>query len=247
MCAMDLSNVRIVLVSPLYGGNIGSVCRMMANMGLNDLAITSPRKVDEQEARMMACSAYEIYKTKKEFNSLAEAVADRTLVAGTSARLGLYRSHSSTPRGIAEEIAGTAQTQKVAIVFGPEDSGLQNEDLSLCTHIIQIPSTKEYTSLNLAQAVAVCCYEIYVASGAFEPSEEKSPPATSEFRERMYDIWRDALLEIGFMQDEKADHMMMGLRRVLARGIRTEDDVKIMMGVAKQSVWAAREKGSGVE
>ena len=93
-----LSNIRVVLVGPLYGGNVGAVCRAMANTGLNDLALVQPRNLDMQEARMMACHAGRILEERSEFESLADAVADCGVVMGTSAREGLYRSHSRSPR-----------------------------------------------------------------------------------------------------------------------------------------------------
>jgi TrmH family RNA methyltransferase len=191
---------------------------------------------------MMACAAVDILEARREFPSLPDAVADCGLVVGTTARLGLYRSHSQTPREIAPQVLAAAQTGKVALVFGREDNGLSNEELSLCTQIVQIPSTPECTSLNLAQAALVCCYELYVASNTFVPTEEKSPEATSELRERMFDLWLQALLQTGFMKDDKADHMMMGLRRILSRGKLTEDDVRIMMGIARQAIWASGKK-----
>ena len=232
-------NISIVLTSPLYGGNIGSACRAMANMGLSDLVIAAPRKVDEDEASMMACSATDILKNHRACPTLAEAVADCGLVVGTSARLGLYRSHSQTPREIAPRILEAASNSRVAIVFGPEDRGLNNEELSLCGPIVQIPTTEEFRSINLAQSVMLCCYELYVAAGMFVPSEEKSPEAPSDVKERMFALWKETLLKIGFMDDDKADHMMLGLRRILSRGQLTVNDVKIMMGIARQSAWAA--------
>lgn len=238
---MLLDNVRVVLVSPIYGGNVGSVCRAMANMGVSDLAIAAPRKIDMQEATMMACSAIDILERRQEFATFAEAVADCQLVVGSTARLGLYRSHSQSPREAAPQVLEAAQTGKVALVFGREDNGLSNEELALCTQIIQIPSTPECTSLNLAQSVMICCYELYVASNLFVPSEEKSVEASSALRERMFDLWREALMKIGFMKDDKADHMMMGLRRILSRGKLTNDDVRIMMGIARQAMWAGGE------
>ncbi len=238
---LTLRNVRVVLVNPLYGGNVGSVCRAMANTGLSDLAIAGPRLLDMNEARMMACSAVDILTNRTPYPSPAEAVADCALVVGTTARLGLYRSHSRTPREAAARILEVAPTQKVALMFGREDTGLTNESLALCTDIIQIPSTPEYSSMNLAQAVMICCHEIYVARGLFVPSEEKSDEAPSEIRERMFDMWRKTLLGIGFMHDDKADHMMFGLRRILSRGKFSIDDARIMMGIARQVDWAAEQ------
>ncbi len=247
---MDMSreNIRIVLVNPLYGGNIGSVCRVMSNMGLSDLAIADPREVDQGEARMMACHAREILNSASSFDTLEEAIADCGLVIGTSARRGLYRQHAVTPREISMEALQCAEGGKVAYVFGREDKGLTNEELAICTRIVRIPTVDENTSLNIAQAVMVCCYELYVASGEYEPPEEKTGAAPSELREIMFQIWRRTLLDIGFMEEDKADHMMYGLRRVLGRGAQTVDDVKIMMGIGRQAEWAARkreERGMG--
>jgi len=235
-------NIRIVLTSPLYGGNIGAVCRVMANTGLHDLAIAAPRQVDLQEARAMACNAWNIFEQHHEFPTLAEAVADCGLVVGTSARLGLYRSHSQTPREIAPRILNTTQSARVALVFGREDWGLSNDELTLCNLVIQIPSDPGYSSMNLAQAVMICCYELYVASGKFVPSEEKSPEAPSDLRERMFAMLEESLLAIGFMNHDKAMHMMLGFRRIFARAPLTIDDVKIIMGMARQTLWLARQK-----
>lgn len=234
-----LEHFRVVLVSPIYGGNIGAVCRAMMNCGMGDLAIVAPRDdVDEDETVRRAYHAVEIYRNRKIFATLQEAVADCGAVAGTSARKGLYRSHAKSPREWAPDLLRSAQNGKVALVFGPEDKGLSNEHLALCTRIIQIPSHSSYESLNLSHAVMICCYEIFVASGAFEDfAQEWSPDAPSQLRERMLAMWEKTLYDIGFMNDEKGDHMMMGLRRIFSRGQLTVNDVKILMGIARQTQW----------
>jgi tRNA/rRNA methyltransferase len=228
----------------MYGGNVGSVCRAMANTGLSDLAVVTPRPMNMEEARMMAVHAADILERRHEFPALAGAVADCGMVLGTTARPGLYRQHAKTPREWAPRILEAAGAVRVALVFGPEDNGLSNEELALCTHIVQIPASTEYKSLNVAQAVLICGYEVFVAAGLYEPPQEKTPEAPSELRERMFDMWRDTLLRIGFMKEDKAEHMMLGLRRILGRGAATLDDVNIMMGIAKQAVWAASD-GAG--
>jgi tRNA/rRNA methyltransferase len=235
---MSLDNIRVVLVSPLYGGNAGSVCRAMMNMGLSDLVIAAPRDdFDENDARKWAYRAQVIWENHREFPTLADAVADCGLVAGTSVREGLYRSHARTPREWAPMLVEEAQRGKVALVFGPEDNGLSIDDLTLCTQIIQIPSSKDYASLNLSHAVMVCAYELYVASGLFAGLQERSPEAPVAMRERMYSMWEDALLKIGFMEPHKAGHMMLGVRRILSRDQLTETDVRILMGMARQMLW----------
>jgi tRNA/rRNA methyltransferase len=239
----SLENIRIVLVGPLYGGNVGSVCRVMKNMGLNNLNLVAPDKdLDWDEAKKFAYRAVDVLKKRNTFPTLAEAVADCGLVAGASARVGMYRDHAKSPREWAPDLLEGAQKVPVAIVFGREDKGLTNEELALCTQIIQIPSSDEYTSLNLSHAVMVCCYEMFVAADIFEPSEEKSPEAPSHMRERMFALWEKTLRANGFMMPEKADHMMMGLRRILSRGTLTDNDVRILMGMASQSLWSENKR-----
>lgn len=235
---MGLENIRVVMVNPIYSGNIGSVCRAMANMGLCDLALVDPKPLKMDEARMMACHAQDILESRTEFGTLAEAVADCCVVMGTTAREGLYRQHVKTPREWAPRALEASGSGRVALVFGPEDNGLSNEDVALCTQLIQIPTTREYSSLNVAQAVMICCYEIFAVSGGYTPPIEKSEEASSDLRERMFDMWREMLLQVGFMEEEKAEHMMLGIRRVFSRGAVTEDDVRILMGAARQVRWA---------
>lgn len=238
-----LSNIRIVLVGPLYGGNVGSICRAMANMGLSDLVLVDPAKdMNLAEARMMAVAASDILDKRRVLGTLEEAVGDCGLVMGTTVRPGLYRQHVKTPREWATAILASASVNPVALVFGRENSGLTNEELAICTNLIQIPSSLEYPSLNLAQAVMVCVYELFVASGTFELPLEKSPECPTATREHMFRMWREVLLDIGFMNDEKSDHMMLGIRRILSRAPLTTDDVNILMGIARQMAWKSRQK-----
>lgn len=237
-----LDNIRIVLVNPIYGGNVGSVCRAMMNMGLSQLVLVNPREgMNMEDAASMACHAGRILNNRRVFDTLAEAVADCALVAGTSNRGGLYRDHARTPREWAPHLLEAAAAAPVAVVFGAEDNGLSLDDLALCTQIIRIPSSPDYKSLNLAMSVMVCAYELFVASGTFELPPESSPECPSAMREAMFAKWRRALLGIGFMSDETADHMMLGLRRIFSRGPLTEKDVQILLGVASQTLWAARQ------
>ncbi len=244
---MNLENIRIVLVGPLYGGNVGAVCRAMGNMGLSDLAVADPRPLNMLEARMMACHAEPLLRERKTFDTLADAVADCGLVIGTSARRGLYRQHARSPREWTPTILQTSESSKVALVFGREDKGLSNEELALCTHIVQIPTTDEAMSINLAQSVMICCYELFIAGDTYESPEEKTGEAPSRLRERMFTLWRQMMLDVGFMEEDKADHMMMGLRRIMGRGVHTVDDVKIMMGIARQAQWASGRANSRKE
>jgi len=237
-----LDNIRIVLVNPIFGGNIGSVCRAINNNGITDLALVDPRPdTDWEEARKLACNAREQFEAVRRFDTLAEAVADCSVVAGTSARTGFYRDTAYSPKEFAPIGLESAKNHRIALVFGREDKGLFNEELALCTHIIQIPSSPLYTSLNLSHAVYVCCYEIFCATGVFQPAEEKAEEADSALRERMFDVWREMMIKTEFTHEQKLEHMMMGLRRIFSRGKLTVPDVKILMGLAKQSIWVANQ------
>lgn len=238
---IPLENIRIVLVGTLYSGNVGSVCRAMANMGVSDLVLASPRICDNwEEATRMAVHADDILANHRKAQTLAEAVADCSWVIGTTARGGLYRQHVKTPRELAPELLKLATHGRVALVFGREDKGLNNEEIGMCTHLIRIPVHPDYASLNLSQAVLLCCYELYSALGTYEPPVEKSVPASAAQKLKLLEKWRAMLLTIGFMKEDKADHMMQGVQRIFSRGTFSEDDVAIMMGVARQADWAAR-------
>jgi len=239
-----LENIRIVLVDPKYAGNIGSICRVMMNMGVTDLALVAPNEaLDWEEARKLAYSAETMLDNLKTFPTLEEAVADCTVVAGTSARTGFYRDHAYLPREIAPIVLESAAHHKAALVFGREDKGLFNEEIAVCTHIINIPSSDLYRSLNLSHAVMVCCYELFLLANnpSYAPPEECSPEANGKLRERLYEAWSGMMLETGFCEKEKLDHMMLGLRRIFSRGKLTENDAKILLGLAKQSRWVAAE------
>jgi tRNA/rRNA methyltransferase len=240
-----LQNIRIILVEPKYAGNIGSVCRVMMNMGITDLALVSPGEhLDWDEARKLAFRAEPVIDRIQKFPTLAEAVADCTVVAGTSARTGFYRDHAFLPRDLAPVLLDSAAHHPCALVFGREDKGLFNEELALCTHILNIPSSELYRSLNLSHAVMVCCYELFLLANnpSYAPPEECSPEADGRMRERLYEAWSAMMLETGFCEPEKLDHMMLGLRRIFSRGKLTVNDIKILLGLAKQARWAAAER-----
>jgi TrmH family RNA methyltransferase len=236
-----LDNIRIVLCRPIYGGNIGAICRVMANMGLSDLTLVAPKNIKWEDAQRMACAAQELLAARRETATLDEALADCTLVVGATARLGLYRQHAATPRESAPLILDAAGNGKVALVFGPEDNGLDNIELALCNRLIQIPSANGYRSLNISHAVMICAYEIFTAAGIFEPTGEKSPPTDTRTKEHMFKMWEQSLLKTGFMEPDKAHHMMLGVRRIFSRGKLTEDDVRILMGIARQTLWCAEQ------
>lgn len=235
-----LDNIRIVLVGTLYSGNVGSVCRAMANMGLSRLTLVAPRILDGwEEGRRLAVHATDLLDARQETATLGESVADCAAVVGTTARGGLYRATVQPPRVLAPEILRLAAQAPVAIVFGREDQGLHNDEIAQCTHLIRIPVDPRYQSLNLSQAVLIVAYELYSATGTYvSPVEEAVSLATQATKHALMAKWRQAMLDIGFMDEQKADHMMQGFQRIFSRGVRTDPDASIMLGAAHQMSWA---------
>ena len=223
-----LDNIRVVLVGTLYTGNVGSSCRAMANMGFHNLVLAAPNLQNgwDEAERMAECATFE------------EAVADCVAVVGTTARGGLYRQHVRAPRECAPDILSLAATGPVALVFGREDKGLLNEEVAQCTHLIRIPVDEGYTSINLSQAVLITCYEFFTATSLYQPPHEKSPPAPQAQKMQLMKNWQTMLQDIGFMNDKQTEHMMQGVHRIFSRGVQTRDDAAIMLGVARQALWA---------
>src|SRR6185437_10837587 len=152
----------------------------------------------------------------KSYATIREAIADCSLVIGTTCRAGLYRKHSQPPRELAPTIIAAAENGKVALIFGPEDHGLSNKDLEHCQLLITIPADPEYQSLNVAQAAMICLYEIYV--GTLKTSE-RGPIELARAKqiERLFDRMRHSLLKIGFLDSENPEHMLLAFRRILGR------------------------------
>jgi tRNA/rRNA methyltransferase len=236
-----LSNVRVVLVRPRGSGNIGSVARAMKNFGGRELAIVGTARTRSFWARAMAVHGRDILSDVKCYATIREATADCRLVVGTTARSGLYRKHSQTPREVAPEIAAAARSDKIALIFGPEDHGLSNKDLESCQLLITIPTHSDYRSLNVAQAVVVCLYEIFLES-ITRPEQPALQRARAENVERLFDIMRDSLLKIGFLDSENPEHMLLAFRRFLGRAGLEDKDVRILTGMFRQIEWYA-EKG----
>jgi tRNA/rRNA methyltransferase len=231
-----LENIRVVLVEPRGSGNIGAVARAMKNMGLKDLGVVGKARTQSFWARAMAVHGRDVLAETRRFPSLREAIADCGLVVGTTCRPGLYRSHSRSPREVAAEIVAAAQSMKTALVFGPEDHGLSNRDLRFCQLLVTIPTHKDYPSLNVAQAVVICLYEIFVAA-AGDFAREPIARATAESVERLFDKMRGSLLKIGFLDPQNPDHLILALRRVLGRAGLEERDVRVLIGLFRQIEW----------
>jgi tRNA/rRNA methyltransferase len=243
-----MENIRIVLVRPQGVMNIGSVARAMKNVGIKELALVDPTAPPlHPDARVMAVRAHDILEHALIFSRLTDAIAACTWVIGTTRRRGKGREGVIDPRQTAEEIADIAQQNKVAVVFGPEDRGLTNRDLDLCQRLVTIPAHEEYGSLNLAQAVMVMCYEIYVAIHQKEASSRTRRLVTSEELEGMYRHIEEVLLRIGFLDQNNPKRMMAVLRRIFSRARLNPREVKILRGICRQAHWYVGQKNAQLD
>jgi tRNA/rRNA methyltransferase len=235
---MRIEDIRIVLVRPLGQMNIGSVARAMKNVGLQELVLVEPAgPVIHPDARLMAVGAHDILENALIFPHLADAVADCTWVIGTTRRGGKRREGIIEPRQMASEIIEIIQQNKVAVVFGSEDRGLSNRDLDLCQRLVTIPAHQEYGSLNLAQAVMIICYEIYVAGQRKKDLSLSRRLATSAELESMYRRLEEILLRVGFLEQNNPKRMMAVLRRIFSKAQLDTREVRVLRGICRQASW----------
>lgn len=234
-----LSHIKIILVETSHPGNIGAVARAMKNMNISNLWLVSPKIFPSAEATSRASGADDILARATVCSSLQEAIADCNMVIGASARCRTISWPEMTPRECAEKIAITEPSNKVAIIFGRENSGLKNNELDLCHFLLRIPCNSEYSSLNIAAAVQVVCYELFIAAGKQEAivigDRGKTPKATATQMESFYTHLYQALTDIGFMHPDKSKSIMRRLRRIYNRIELDIKELDILRGILRMS------------
>jgi TrmH family RNA methyltransferase len=227
---MDPRRVDVVLVRPARPANVAAACRAMKNMGLGSLVLVEAEPVAEP-ARALAYGAWDVLDAARHARSLAEAVGGAALVAATSGR---NEGGSVAPRAFAHD--APAGQGRIAVVFGPEATGLRRDELDLCPWRIHIPTAAEHSSLNLAQAVMVVAYEIHLSAGA--PVEVRPEPAPQAAFEGAVTALGEALLAVGYLNPQGPDAILAELRRLLARAAPTAREVALLRGLARQVHWA---------
>ena len=233
-----LSHVAIVLVRPKYAENVGATARIAYNMGISRLVLIRDERPDQDAmAKMATHKAAHILDSMEVHADLAEALAPFSLVIGTTARHGRQRILEQTPRDIVEAILPELPNNQVALVFGPENTGLSNEDIQYCQMLSAIP-TADFSSLNLAQAVAIHCYELFYAM-VYQPRAIPPNPAyASTFElEGMYDHLQQVLTRIDFLKDTNYFYWMNNIRQFFSKIRLTKKDAKIIRGVCRQFLW----------
>lgn len=233
---MTPSFVDVVLVRPSRPANVAAACRAMKNMGLRTLRIVGrPEGLERPEVRGLAYGAWDVLDAATFSPSLEDAVATSTFVVGTSGRPD---PQAWTPRRLAEEAGRLSGGGRVALVFGPEASGLSNEELSLCHLRVQVPTDPDQPSLNLAQAVLLIGYEIRLASLPSPPVTESPRATTGELEETIRSL-RTGLLAIGYLNQDNPNAILAELRALLVRAGPTPREVALLRGLARQLLWAA--------
>jgi tRNA/rRNA methyltransferase len=229
--------LRIVLVSPRNPLNIGAAARAMSNFGVTRLRLVNPYDLAFREARSAVRAGY-ILEQAQVFETLSEAVADCTLVAGTTAvgnrdlHLPLHRLEAAGDVLREHLAAGPA-----ALLFGSEKFGLSNDDMSHCHWLLRIPTRDEHGSMNLGQAVAICLYELRREAQQAAVRFAPPPQATGEGFERLTQLLLDVLSRSGYVNERVSRSGELKLRRLIRRLGMPANDVETWLGMLRQILW----------
>ena len=231
---MKSRGIRIVLVAPSHPGNIGAAARAMKNMALEELVLVNPRQFPHPEASARASGADDVLAAARVVPSLAEALEDCGYVAATTSRDRDQYFRIVDVREAATRLVAESSTAAAAVVFGPERTGLVNEELESAHALIRIPASPAYASLYLAMAVQLVAYELYRARGVAAPTATPlaAPLATTQEMERLYGHIAAVLEEIDFRdRTQSGTHLMARIRRLLQRAELDHNEVNILRGI----------------
>jgi tRNA/rRNA methyltransferase len=227
-----MERIRIVLCRPSHPGNIGAAARAMKTMGLSDLRLVAPERYPAPEAEWMATNAVDVLRAARIHSTLQESIKDCVAAFALSARPREWSPQVLDVRSAAAR--ALASGGKVAFVFGNESAGLTNEELFACQFLVHIPANPEFSSLNLAQAVQVVAYELFVASGAGVPLPREEKAATVEDIEGLYAHLEQAAMASEFLLPGANSRLRERWRRLFSRVPRLErEEVNILRGLLK--------------
>ena len=227
-----LNNIRVVLVGTSHPGNIGSVARAMKTMGLSNLYLAEPRTEIDGQSIALAAGAADILQNVTKVDSFDEAIADCSLVVATSARSRTLDWPVLEPREAGDKLVAESESSPVAIVFGRENHGLSNEELQKCNYHVVIPANEEYSSLNLAQAVQIVCYETRMSylNRNREAEVIEEYPLQKE-QEQFFEHLERTLLSTGFIIKNHPGQVMTKLRRLFSRARIESQEMNILRGI----------------
>ncbi len=244
-----LNNIRIVMLNTYHAGNIGSAARAMKTMGLSELALVNPRQFPHEQASSLAAGAGDLLTNVKVYDSLADAIADRTQVFATSARQ--EHSYARPQRNVeqAVEWITDSKSERIAIVFGGERDGLSSAEISLCQQILYIPGNPEYSVLNVASAVQIVCYELNkqftkIAQGETKPTpsnkdsltkrgSKATASASTEQLEHYFVMTESLLRERGYFRTSQPSDSLKRLRQLINRINPSAQELSLLTGIHK--------------
>ncbi len=234
----NLRYVRIVLVRPQHEGNVGATARAMLNMGLTDLWLVSPRIERADPVRWMAHGAEVVLEEMRTVDTLAEALEGTVTAVATTARRRRWRTWPLLDPGEAGSLlAGTTADAPAALVFGPEDKGLSNDDLTLCTHIARVATDPAHTSLNLAQAVLLMAYEVRRHAAAPRPRRQRVPADASQIDGTLEQLM-GVLDRVGFFRGRNPTQVLTTARQILTRTSLTREEIGFLRGSLRKLAWS---------
>ena len=241
---MKNKNIAVVLVEPQGPINIGAVCRTMMNFGISDLRLVNPcPDYLGEDARKMALSALPLLTNARTFDTLAAAIQDCGTSFGTTRRFGRYRKDFLFPEQCGEKAVELSGSNRCALVFGREDSGLYTEELELCQHFVTIPTDEAFASMNLSHAVCLCLYEVSRAMRKNScPGPKTKPLASSGELEQMLQHMRRTFLDIDYLDPQNPDHLLRTFRRIFGRAGLRERDIRIIRGLLSRMDWTEQER-----
>lgn len=227
----------LVVVAPQDIVNIGSAVRIARNFGIEEMRVVQPEVWDPYRIEGIAHHTADFIATIRHFDTLQDAIADCTYAMILTGRERAAKRRVLRAREAAVELVERSAAGRVAIVAGREDHGLMNDELDACQTLVTISANPEYTSLNLAQAIAIMCYELWIARGGdalpFKAPRREAPPAEGLTLERMFNDWERALWGIEFFKTRSAENVMRGFREILYRADLDEREAKLIraMGI----------------
>jgi tRNA/rRNA methyltransferase len=247
-----LERVRVVLSHPQHPGNIGAAARAMKTMGLTRLVLVNPQRFPDPEATTRATGAADLLERAVVCTSLDEALRGVVLAGAVSARVREVGPPSVTARTVAGELIERSHAGDVAIVFGNETSGLSNDEVMRCDRLVTIPTSAEFSSLNLGSAVQLLSYELRLAAlGDVLPASKATPfasaPATRDEVEGFFGHLERTMIDSRFMDPAQPKRLLPKLRRLFARAQLEKDEVNILRGLLTALSTPPRGPGSGRE
>ena len=225
------SKIKFILFEPSHPGNVGAAARAIKTMGFDTLCLINPIEHPHPEARARSSGALDILLNAEVYGNLPDAIKDCGLIIGTTSRTRRISVPITNIREAAPSIVAEAKQKPVAVIFGPEKTGLINEQVDCCNQLVNIPSSESYKSLNLAMAVQIVAYELSVADQALPAEIRARNLASNDEIELFYAHLNQVLLETGFLNPKNPKQLMRRLRTLFNRAQMDENEINIMRGI----------------